>query len=61
MAHAKLLSLLKSYVVASNNFNVTLAFITEKRQCVCINYALPSFLPVLSSVPQGSVLGSLYF
>ena len=61
MSHAKLFSFLKSYAIANNKFNWTRAFITEKRQCVCINYALPSFLPVLSSVSQGSVLGPLYF
>ena len=61
MSHTKLLSVLKSYGIANNALNRIHAFITDRCQCVCINNALSSFLPVSSGILQDSVLEPLLF
>ena len=37
------------------------AYLSSRRQCVCMDNTNSDFLPVLSGVPQGSVIGPLLF
>ena len=59
--HATLLNKLQDYEITGDVFNFYKAYLSNRLQCVNINGILSDFLPVLSGVLQGSVLGSFLF
>ena len=61
MSHCKLLLKLRSYRIAGKLFNWFKAYLTNRHQYVRINDSCSESLPVLSGVPQGSILAPLFF
>ena len=57
VSHQILLSKLVNFGFDSAFLNLFNAYLTNRSRCVKINQSLSSRLPVISGVPQGSVLG----
>ena len=61
VVHTKLLYKLWEYGINDNLWNWIRAYLTGRRQCVRVNDTTSEFLPGISGVPQGSLLGPLFY
>lgn len=59
--HERLPLTAKFYGISGKLNNWLRVFLTGRRKRVVVNSSSPSWSPVLSSVPQGTVLGSILF
>ena len=61
VVHNKLIYKLSNFGISGDLLTWIEAFLTDRQQCVIIEHCFSSSTPVLSGVPQGSVLGPILF
>lgn len=59
--YSKLLYKLRQVGIAKDVLEWIQAYLTDRKQVVCVDNSVSSFLDVFSGVPQGSVCGPLLF
>ena len=61
VSHPKFVHMLGAYGICGNLLNILTDFLFDRSQRVVLSNAASTFLPVTSSIPQGSVLGLVLF
>ena len=61
VVHTKLIYKLSNFGISGDLLQWIEAFLTNRQQCVVVEHCFSTFIPVLSGVAQGSVIGPLLF
>ena len=61
VSHSGLLFKLKSIGVGGSVLSICTEFLSDRRQRVVVDGAANEWIPIISGMPQGSVLGPLLF